>query len=211
VCAVIEAWRNGGESLVHEQTREHLGRYAVIGMKGEVLMRFAVVGCVIAVLVMGCSKKQVKVSAPTPVPTSAAAEEAVKQEPVSPNVAVSDDLRKQCELHFNKIDQAPKFSYNEFELLEQDRTVLQQVADCVTSGPLKGRRLELVGRADPRGTSEYNLGLGDRRARTVSDYLVRLGVTASLIAPSTRGDLDARGTDETSWRTDRRVDLRLAN
>lgn len=173
-------------------------------------MRFAV-GCVIAVLVVGCSKKQVKVSAPTPVPTAAGTDEPAKQEPVSPNVAVSDDLRRQCELHFNKIDHAPKFSYNEFELLEQDRTVLQQVADCVTSGPLKGRRLELVGRADPRGTSEYNLGLGDRRARTVSDYLVRLGVTASLIAPSTRGDLDARGTDETSWRTDRRVDLRLAN
>jgi peptidoglycan-associated lipoprotein len=88
---------------------------------------------------------------------------------------------------------------------------LQQVADCLTKGPLKGRSVKLVGRADPRGTDEYNLGLGSRRAESVRSYLTRLGVPAARLSPSTRGDLDASGTDETSYRRDRRVDLKLVN
>ena len=89
--------------------------------------------------------------------------------------------------------------------------MLDQIATCVTSGPLKGKRLHLVGRADPRGTEEYNLGLGDRRAHTVQSYLSRLGLTGNQVATTTRGALDASGTDDGSWRTDRRVDLELAN
>ena len=104
--------------------------------------------------------------------------------------------------------QAAKFDFNAFELTQQDRSVLQQIATCLTTGPLKGKQLELVGRADPRGTEEYNLGLGDRRAHTVSEYLERLGVKTQIEA-KTRGALDATGTDESSWSQDRRVDLQV--
>ena len=42
--------------------------------------------------------------------------------------------------------------------------MLQQIATCVTTGPLRGKTLKLVGRADPRGEVEYNMGLGEHRA-----------------------------------------------
>jgi peptidoglycan-associated lipoprotein len=145
---------------------------------------------------------------PTVVPKAdppAAAQQAPKAAPVSPNLAAGDDLVKKCSLAITQ--DTPHFDYNEFELTAQDREVLQQVATCLTTGPLKGKQLELVGRADPRGTEEYNLGLGDRRAHTVSEYLERLGV--HQINAKTRGALDATGTDDTSWAHDRRVDLHV--
>jgi peptidoglycan-associated lipoprotein len=129
--------------------------------------------------------------------------------PASPHVGVSDDLAKQCSLRFANADQAPKFGYNEAELLPSDRDILQQVAQCLLKGPLQGRNVQLIGRADPRGTDEYNLGLGTRRAENVRTYLQRLGVPASQLAPTTRGALDASGSDETGWQRDRRVDLQL--
>lgn len=129
---------------------------------------------------------------------------------VSPNVAVAPDLAAQCKLTFAN-DQAPKFEYNNTDLLAEDRRILQQVAECVLRGPLQGRNVGLVGRADPRGTSEYNLGLGTRRAESVRTYLERLGVPATRLRPTTRGALDARGVDEAGWQLDRRVDLQLVN
>jgi peptidoglycan-associated lipoprotein len=129
----------------------------------------------------------------------------------SPNVGISDDLVKRCNLRFASVDRAPKFGYNDDELLPSDRDVLQQVAECLVRGPLKGRNVQLVGRADPRGTEEYNLGLGTRRAETVRSFLKRLGVPSERLSPTTRGDLDASGSDESSWQRDRRVDLQLVN
>jgi peptidoglycan-associated lipoprotein len=131
--------------------------------------------------------------------------------PVSTNLSAGGDLVAACKLHFDNAGEAPKFDFDHFELTSEDRGVLEQVAACVTTGPLAGKRLHLVGRADPRGTEEYNLGLGDRRAHTVESYLERLGLTGKQVATTTRGALDATGTDEATWRADRRVDLELAN
>ncbi|MGE0548475.1 MAG: OmpA family protein [Kofleriaceae bacterium] len=129
----------------------------------------------------------------------------------SPNVGVSQDLAAQCKLRFGTLDHAPKFDYNEESLLPEDRDVLSQVAECLARGPLKGRAVQLVGHADPRGTDEYNLGLGSRRAQTVSSYLTRLGVSPTQLTATTRGEVDAAGSDEPGWRRDRRVDLKLVN
>jgi peptidoglycan-associated lipoprotein len=161
-----------------------------------------------------CAKKQVVATAPpiagtkpAPQPTPAAV---ATTQPVSPQLGVGADLAQQCKLSLTPTE-APEFDYDQFALLPEDRAVLERLATCVTTGPLKGRALQLVGRADPRGTQEYNLGLGDRRASTVSGFLERLGVARTQLATTTRGDLDAHGTDETSWRHDRRVDIILRN
>ena len=132
-------------------------------------------------------------------------------QPVSTNVSAGGDLVAACKLHLDNTGEAPKFDYDQFQLTSEDRSVLDQIATCVTTGPLKGKKLALIGRADPRGTEEYNMGLGDRRAHTVQGYLVRDGVTNGQVAAKTRGALDATGTDDSSWRTDRRVDVEIAN
>jgi peptidoglycan-associated lipoprotein len=165
-------------------------------------------------ILVGCHKQpQVKsVASVTPAkPAPAAAAETKPAPPAeTPNLGVSGDLARECSLQIAHVDRAPKFAFDQFELLPEDREVLDKIAACVTTGPLKGRTLALTGRADPRGTEEYNLGLGTRRARTVGTYLERLGVQSTQLAETTRGALDAGGRDETGWTTDRRVDVDVA-
>src|SRR5215468_4715560 len=160
-------------------------------------------------ILVGCHKQaQVKsVASVTPAkPAPAAATETKPTPPAeTPNLGVSQDLARECSLQVAHVDRAPKFAFDQFELLPEDREVLDKIATCVTTGPLKGKKLALTGRADPRGTEEYNLGLGTRRARTVGTYLERLGVQQTQIAETTRGALDAEGRDESGWTTDRRV------
>ncbi len=130
--------------------------------------------------------------------------------PVSTNVALSGDILAQCKIDFSNASQAPKFDYDSTDLQTDDQQVLEQVSTCLTTGPLKGRSVELVGRADPRGTEQYNLALGAHRAHQVTDFLHQHGV-ASRIKETSRGALDATGKDDDGWRTDRRVDLILGS
>ncbi|HWU85679.1 MAG TPA: OmpA family protein [Kofleriaceae bacterium] len=164
---------------------------------------------------LGCSRKRAPTT-PVPPPAPVAQEAPPPPAPPPPaapetteNLSVSDELVKQCKLQFGNLETAPRFHFNRAELLPEDRSVLEHVAQCVTTGPLQGRVIELTGRADPRGTEEYNLGLGARRAETVGTYLKRLGVPAAQLSKTTRGALDATGTDEASWRIDRRVDMKV--
>jgi peptidoglycan-associated lipoprotein len=125
------------------------------------------------------------------------------------NVRLDDQLAKLCKVTFGSVDRAPKFDYDEAALLPQDRDVLEQVAKCVTTGPLKGRKLALVGRADPRGETEYNMVLGDHRADAVHVYLARLGVGTGAMSKTSRGELDSEGKEDSGWQRDRRVDIAL--
>ncbi|HTJ42949.1 MAG TPA: OmpA family protein [Kofleriaceae bacterium] len=183
------------------------------------MTRNASFALVTALLAACAHKQQVKTAeTPTPVapaPTTAAMKAptatATAPRPISPSLTASRDLVDQCKLALDDQARAPKFDFDQFDLLPQDRDALQKIADCVTHGPLEGRSLHLVGRADPRGTDEYNLALGTKRAHAVGSYLEQLGVQGAKLTESTRGALDATGTDETTWRIDRRVDLALGN
>nr|HEX4312318.1 OmpA family protein [Kofleriaceae bacterium] len=128
--------------------------------------------------------------------------------PVSPGLAVSADIAALCGI---KPSTESKFDYDKDELTKEDRDILDQLATCMTKGKLQGKTVSLIGRADPRGTEEYNLGLGSRRASSVGGYLKRLGVQQTQLAITTRGAIDATGTDESGWRQDRRVDVQLAS
>jgi len=177
------------------------------------LMKLGMLALVVAAAV-GCSHDQKKpVVAPvdnTPPPkTDVKPPPIVKDDqPVSPGIAVSSDIAAMCGIK-PVANPNPKFDYDKDELTSDDRTVLEQIAACLTSGALKGKAVALIGRADPRGTEEYNLGLGSRRSHNVSQFLGRLGVGDPQMAVTTRGALDATGSDEEGWRQDRRVDIQL--
>jgi peptidoglycan-associated lipoprotein len=141
---------------------------------------------------------------PPPETTSAAG----KAEKMAVNV--DDDIIKACGLKFENIEDAPKFDYDSESLTPGEKSVLEAIAKCLTTGPLKGRTVDLVGRADPRGETEYNMTLGAKRARSVHTFLGGLGVPGEKLRDTSRGELDAKGTDEEGWRKDRRVDVRLA-
>ena len=125
-------------------------------------------------------------------------------------VNVDDDIIKACNLKFENIEDAPKFDYDSESLTQGEKNVLEAIAKCLTVGPLKGKAVDLVGRADPRGETEYNMTLGAKRARSVHTFLGGLGVPGDKLRDTSRGELDAKGTDEDGWRKDRRVDVRLA-
>jgi peptidoglycan-associated lipoprotein len=175
----------------------------------KTMLRTSLALSLVTLVSVGCTKKATtKVSTAAP-PSPASTSDRAAAPSATPAVAVSDDLSRRCQLVFGDVGGAPKFDYNEDALQPMDRTALEQIATCLTTGPLKGHTVRLVGRADPRGTSEYNLGLGTRRANTVTDYLRRLGVEPTQLTVTTRGDLDATGRDEVGWREDRRVDVEL--
>jgi peptidoglycan-associated lipoprotein len=172
----------------------------------------------VAALASGCSKKAKTTPTPPdtkPAPTAQKKEEKPREVSadtlMSPGIAVSADIAAACGLKAQtKAGSAPTFDYDKDELLAEDRAVLDQIATCLTTGALKGKQVELVGRADPRGTEEYNIGLGSRRSNTVSQYLGRLGVGQPQMLSTSRGALEATGTDEEGWKKDRRVDIVLA-
>jgi len=70
------------------------------------------------------------------------------------------------------------------------------------------KSMVLVGHCDWRGTAEYNLGLGDRRANSVKRFLESLGADAKRLETLSKGSTDAKqGGGESEWQKDRRVDF----
>jgi peptidoglycan-associated lipoprotein len=98
------------------------------------------------------------------------------------------------------------FGFDRDDLDETARAALARAAQCLERE--RNTRYVLIGRTDPRGTAEYNLALGERRARAVQRYLIALGVAETRLAVSSEGMEGATGTDEASWARDRRVDFR---
>ncbi len=121
-------------------------------------------------------------------------------------VRIDEKIRKACGIS----DQEAFFAFDSDQVRAEDRTVLDKVAVCFVSGPLKGQAMKLVGHADPRGPAEYNRILGQKRADGVKKYLVSQQMQTAKVDSTTRGADDANGKDEVGWAKDRRVDVMLA-
>ena len=125
-------------------------------------------------------------------------------------IVVEESVRKACNLP-NDEQTAPKFDYDKAELRPRGEGILDDVARCLTEGAMKGESITIVGHADPRGTEDYNQQLGRRRAEGARDYLTAHGLSSDRIRVESLGESAASGTDETSWATDRRVEVRRGN
>jgi outer membrane protein OmpA-like peptidoglycan-associated protein len=126
------------------------------------------------------------------------------------SIRVSRDILDTCKINDSQPGKAPLFAFDSSALSRGDQRLLAEVAQCFESGPLAARSATLVGRADPRGTEDYNLHLGDRRANAVAGFLEHHGMAAARLSETSRGALDATGHDESGWTQDRRVDVGLA-
>ena len=103
------------------------------------------------------------------------------------------------------------FPFDSSRLERRDIKALNDVAACFTTGPMKGHSLKLIGHADPRGAPAYNMTLGQSRADSVQKYLMDKGVPQNNDPSTSRGAMDATGTDEAGWTHDRRVDIMLGS
>lgn len=98
------------------------------------------------------------------------------------------------------------FDYDQAFVRPSEREKLQQASEYLASNP--GSRIIAEGHCDWRGTTEYNLALGDRRANAVKQYLLTLGADAGRVDIVSKGDLEAvTEASASQMDQDRRVDL----
>jgi peptidoglycan-associated lipoprotein len=126
--------------------------------------------------------------APTPPPTP--------PRPTGPTAGSSADF-------LSKVTDRVCFDYDQHTLDDADRASLQAQAAWLKQYPSVA--VQIAGNADERGTREYNLALGARRAESVSSYLGSLGVDASRISTISYGKdrpIDP-GNNEAAWAKNR--------
>ena len=161
----------------------------------------------LAVFVTACAKK-VPPPPPPPPPEPPAAPApppppppppAPKPAPPPPPAPLSEDelfARKSLDqLNAEMPLSDVSFDYDQSTIRDDQRATLQKNADWMRRWTTT--RVSIEGHADARGTNEYNLALGDRRARAVHDYMVSLGIAADRMAVVSKGEEAPLCTDMT--------------
>jgi peptidoglycan-associated lipoprotein len=99
------------------------------------------------------------------------------------------------------------FDFDKALLKPESRAALLEHSAMLQSNP---RNVRLEGHADERGTREYNMALGERRAQAVKEFLVLQGVSPSLIEVISYGEerAAAYGSNDDAWGLNRRVELK---
>src|SRR5688572_1911331 len=93
------------------------------------------------------------------------------------------------------------FEYDQSTIRDADRAMLQKNADWMRRWT--STRVSVEGHADSRGTNEYNLALGQRRANAVRDYMVSLGIAADRLVVISKGEESPLCTEESDACFDR--------
>jgi peptidoglycan-associated lipoprotein len=102
------------------------------------------------------------------------------------------------------------FEYDSAVLSPEGKAVLEQAAQWLKQNPNVNVRIE--GNCDERGTTEYNLALGERRALAARRYLVSLGINPERIYTISYGEEKPAvdGHDEAAWKFNRRDDFKIS-
>jgi peptidoglycan-associated lipoprotein len=184
-------------------------------MKGTFSWKWAVLVMSVAALVaVGCAKKQTVKSegagAPGAAAPGAVGEAPVKEAPPAPAVVApatppaAEAGVAVTEERYSQFDDV-RFDFDKSEVKEDGRKACQVVAGYMKKNPKA--RLLIEGHCDERGTAEYNMALGERRAAAVVTYLVSLGVSKAALSTVSFGKekpLDP-GHDEGAWAKNRRA------
>jgi peptidoglycan-associated lipoprotein len=153
----------------------------------------------LGVAMLGACAKKPPAQLP-PSPDAEASESGVSNEAVGAAVPGS-----QAHFLVNVMSDRIFFDTDQFNVDAEDQTVLRSQAQWLASYP--AARVTIEGHADERGTREYNLALGERRANSAKNYLVSLGVDEGRITTISFGKErpEALGSDEGSWSRNRRA------
>lgn len=100
------------------------------------------------------------------------------------------------------------FEYDRFDLTAESKSILTQKAGVMKQFPQL--RVTIEGHCDERGTQEYNLALGERRARAAYEFLLNLGVSAGQMEMVSFGKLHpaVMGGGEAAWSRNRRAEFK---
>lgn len=154
-------------------------------------------------LVAGCAKKAVDA-----LPPAAEGSDYGQTPPVDPNAGANKIMPGSQEDFLQQVGQYGDrilFETDRFNVDAEDQDVLQRQAQWLAQYP--NTRITVEGHADERGTRDYNLALGERRANSAKNFLVSIGVDAGRIQTVSYGKErpSALGSDEQAWAQNRRA------
>ena len=160
--------------------------------------------------VVACSPKPKPTPPPAPTPAPVSTPTVVTVEPPAPPPQPTprmdaDDITRKSLSEISSYLKPAFFDYDKADIRADTRDVL--AANATWLKKYAGLQFTIEGHCDERGTAQYNLALGDRRANAAKDYLASLGVDASRIKTVSYGKERpfATGHDEDSWQKNRRA------
>lgn len=162
------------------------------------MIRYATPLLITASLVLaGCAKKAPEQLPPAPVGTEASEPTG----PTGPGYAPGS----QGDFLANTMSDRILFDTDRFNIDQRDQAILQSQAQWLAQNP--NARITIEGHADERGTRDYNLALGERRANAAKNYLASLGVSPARMTTVSYGKErpEALGSDESAWAQNRRA------
>lgn len=138
--------------------------------------------------------------APTPAPAPAPAPTRPAEDPAAAAARTTAAVLSEVAIVVH-------FDFDKWDIRPEDRTTLDRKAAIL--GANGGLRVRVAGHADERGSDEYNLALGNRRAGAVKTYLANKGIEGSRIEVVSYGEERplAAGHDEESWFQNRRAEF----
>lgn len=143
---------------------------------------------------------------PTPVAVATPTEDVTSDPVVKPEVDVVDDEPTQLERleHIAKSMEDVYFDFDKSDLRDDTRMTLQRHANVLQAN--SDINVLIEGHCDERGTEEYNMALGERRAERVRSYLESLGVSNSRMRTVSYGEMRPKDNrhDEEAWAMNRR-------
>lgn len=162
----------------------------------------AVFALCVVTLMSACSKKEVKQDEPLINPSGDASAAAA---PADANVGTGSAGAEPAPALDSGEFGTAYFDFDSFKVRADARDVLKQNASFLKSNPSVSVQIE--GHCDERGTTEYNLALGERRANAARDYLVKLGIDKSRLSVISYGKERPQdpGHDESAWSRNRRA------
>ncbi len=156
-----------------------------------------VAAAAIAITIAGCGKKPAPVTTPPPADQAGTA--------TGDDVGLVELPESQADLVAKAGSDSVYFGTDEYALDTAARTTLTAQARWLLANP--NVRASIEGHADERGTREYNLALGERRANSARDFLVTQGVPATRLTTISWGKERPAvpGSNETAWAQNRRA------
>ena len=158
-----------------------------------------------ALAIIGCPKP------PPPAPKSEPQPPRM-EEPRAPRTeqpGVDEDAlrRQRIQARIAEVFKPVYFAYDQSTLSAEGQSTLQEIGKLMKEVPEITARVE--GHADEKGSNDYNLALGERRAKTVNDYLTSYGIQGTRLTIISYGEEKPamEGHDEGAWAKNRRVEF----
>ena len=182
------------------KARNHHGRY-------DMKLRTILIAGTALVAVAGCSKKRPETLPPAPLTDTEAGQAAPSDTVGGDTVVPGSDADFRRSVTSNTIN----FGLDMYDIDPAARAVLDSQSEWLARNP--NVRATIEGHCDERGTREYNLALGDRRANAAKNYLVAKGISPSRLTTISYGKERpaATGSDESSYAQNRRAVTVVAN